>query len=360
MTTREVTRDKLREVRSLDEIGFAKWLSIGFLEYAENQGSLKPFGEAWAFTGRLEDITDDVAAVHNVLLPAEQSLFREGVSRALAELDLGGKHGLVTARRLLQLAEKVSAITVLPILPTKIFCASWLTGTESGTELLASAADVAIDLAYRSEDSYATLQDLVASPAFQIQKSAARKALLALCKASPDDLLAHLQLLATYLHWMFVEREKETGRSLANERCSLFLQVAKLVRPRVLVQTIEAYNSENLDDSLSPKLSWWGEILTGRGVNSRHAAELKEIARKLQLLDAKAAAMPGADLHRPGEGWGVPLWEALSRLAAVGNLPEDQLRSQLQSRENWYGVSIDLIVAESLCRDSVDHDGAMQ
>ena len=94
MTTREITRDKLPEIRALNEVGFANWLLVGFLEYAANPGDLMPFGDAWAFTGRFEDITDDIAAVHNVLLPAEQALFRRGLARALAELaqlaQLGG------------------------------------------------------------------------------------------------------------------------------------------------------------------------------------------------------------------------------------------------------------------------------
>ncbi len=357
MTTREITRDKLPEIRALDEIGFARWFSLGFLEYAENQGTLMPFGEAWAFTGRFEDITDDIAAIHNVLFPAEQSLFRKGLARALAELNLGGKHGAVTARRLLQLAEKVSAIETLPILSTKIFSASWLTDTISGKTLLASAGDIAIDLATKSAESYAALQDLVASPAFSIQRSATRKALLALCKASPDDLDKHLRLLAPHLHWMFVEREKDVGRSLADERSDLLLQVAKLVRPQILVQTIETFNSETCDDPVSESLSWWGDSIRSIDANFRHAVELNELSQKLQLIDW---AHRSSHVAGPREGWGVQLWEVFSKLAAARELPENQLRSQLQSRENWYGVSIDLIIAESVCRDALEHNGAAQ
>ena len=43
----------------------------------------------------------------------------------------------------------------------------------------------------------------------------------------------------------------------------------------------------------------------------------------------------------------------------AGRLPENQLRAQLQSREDWFGVSIDLIVAELICREPFESDGAM-
>ena len=285
MKTREITREKIPEVRKLTENGFAMWLLVGFLEYEENTGNLTPFGEAWAFTGRREDITDDIADVHNVLLPAERVLFRRGLAKALAELDIKLKSGIVTARRLILLAGKVLALNVLSILPGKVFSASWLSSTESGRELLALASDVVIDLASNTEDSYTTLKELVVSPAFDIQKSSARKALVALCKASPDNLDKALQLLAAHLHWMFVEREKETSRSLADERARLFLQIAKLVPSHVLYQTIKTYNSETRVASLHDKLSWWGDVLTGRGANSQNAAALNELARKLQIAE---------------------------------------------------------------------------
>jgi hypothetical protein len=348
MTLRDVTRDKLPKVHAFDEAGFAEWLKIGFLEFALKNEELFPFGEAWEFIGRFPDITDDIEAIHNVLWPAERKKFHIGLARALAEIDLAQPHAFVTARRLIRVAEKTSATEILSVLSTKIFCpqSEWLADSESGLELLDTAADAAVDLACKTTDARHALYNLAISPSFR--SSSARKTLLALCSVAPEDLDLHLQLLARHLTWMFVEREKETGVSLADARARLFLDVARLVDVGVLMETVDLYNSEVEHPQLGRELSWWGEGILPINTSDEVARELAELRRKIQLLPPEVAEETRWEASSANE-LGRRFWDNLSGLANSGSV------SASYGTVVWnYDVSGEDLIAEAQCARFVD------
>lgn len=180
-----------------DAAWFGDWLRDGILAYELGifVDGYEPFkGARHLFDGHGQ-LVDNLVDVYDRLAPHQQTLFTHGLAHAMRRLDLSQRRDHILARRLLAIAQKVTALDAIRILARLIDPAR----DDEMTTGLVSATVEAMARRPSIDDRMArdALVALAHSKAFGPLQ--ARRALPALCKADPKGLIHHLRLLHPHL-----------------------------------------------------------------------------------------------------------------------------------------------------------------
>jgi hypothetical protein len=230
----------------------------GLRDYHSGRPFSKPFGDAWAALGLHEDISDDLAAIFDVLQIWEQAEFRAAIAIAFQNLDLEKDQDLYVARRLLLLAGKVDATAVLEVLGPTVLANDALPHTDAGDELRFIASDLAISLASPGYSSRVCLAYLLKYQSYDLEKT--RPLFLALCKTDPLALTRHLNDLGQQLIDLF----EPDDENFAVASAELFLDTATAVPIQTMAYSV--YNIGSYDEGV---YDWWSSI-PDRPVGASH------------------------------------------------------------------------------------------
>jgi hypothetical protein len=344
VTRRQIKPTDVASLQKYDSRKFADWISQGFLAYEQGNMDAVPFGEAFAFLGEYEDISDDVAAIYSVLIPSAQAAFRRGLAVTIAELNLNTDVAILAAVRILETGGKVGAVELLDVLNVAVLSKDFLKSTKYGATLWTIAASLALELAVQDDRAYDCLVNLVLSPNFSSEY--ASKALVSFCRAKPDRLDDSLQILNVQLRRQIIGTENDVAG-----RMDLFRDVAKLVHPDKVLTTLEKFS---LPGSGLEALKWWSDIPFLRSDDADIDGWMQDYREALSEL-AKFKERNGNDeitVHEdadPDAAWSH-FGGALDQLDEYGTLDETtrvQQFERLKSEANSSASTLEEFIDES-------------
>lgn len=247
------TRDHLKAIHGLDETQYAHWLQHNFGALVSADPDARPFDDIAGPIRKGEHLTDDLAAIFYLLLPAERLAFRRGLAHAVATLDLTADDDRTITPLMLLLGAKICCFELLNVLHSKFLSAE--AGDGASTDLQSIATDVAIELASASDFARRALDDIAISGRFR--PTAVASLLLAMCVAAQDDLAAHLTKLEAALASQFGTSTDVVDDDLWVRRALLVIDLADDTQPSVLGPVVE-YALRRPDWSLH----WLGRTLS--------------------------------------------------------------------------------------------------
>ncbi|MBF0400033.1 MAG: hypothetical protein HQL90_04635 [Magnetococcales bacterium] len=186
--------------------GFENWLHIGLKGYLLEGWGVKAFPGIEAILERRESLIAGLKELYDRQDPQRQSDFRLAVSDLLASPSLEERPANIPLfQKLLQLAARLPAPEVLPVLTFRIrrgFWERWT--TEEGESLFTEAMLAVSQLAAPRPDAVECLNSLMDSLSFDRPPyTHTATALLALCQIQPNAMVAHLTRLRPRLVYQF-------------------------------------------------------------------------------------------------------------------------------------------------------------
>lgn len=233
---RESERAVVDRVAAMSADDIADWLSRGFRAMVADDRAARPFGEVLVGFERGEDVSDDLAAVYYSLPYDAQMDFVKGLDAAFRRMDVRKAHDQRALIFVLRLGAKIQNARLLPLLTKKLF-AEGDEATPEERKLRSVALDVAVELSATSSNATRNLQDIVHSNLFR--SSAAATVLLALCSASPDDLMDHLFRLERQLVHVFGEAAAPAEDALRDRRALLLADLTDHAPDSVIGGVVE-------------------------------------------------------------------------------------------------------------------------
>lgn len=278
MTDQQLTpaeRDVIDRTAAMSADDMTDWLSKGFRALVANDRVARPFGDILVGFRSGEDITDDLAAIYYSLPSEPQSAFLKALDATFRQMNArraGDQRALIFV---LRLAAKIQNARLLPLLTKKLFVEDAEPSDEE-RKLRSVALDVAVELSALSPHATENLQNIVDSSLFR--SSAAATILLALCSASPDDLIDHLFRLEKQLIYVFGEAASPTEPAVQERRALLLADVADHTPDSIIGGVVEfALRNRNWP------LAWLADVL----LDEELLASLpdKESSKTLDLLE---------------------------------------------------------------------------
>lgn len=307
MSQQPLTEDQRKVVAQVADMSaddVAEWLSKGFRALAENDQAKRPFGGVRdVFWG--DDITDDLATIYHSLHEA-QSAFVKGLDAVFRQMNARKADDQRALIFILRLAAKIQNGRLLPLLTKKLFAEGAQT-TDQERKLRSVALDVAVELSARSPHAAENLQNIVNSNLFR--SSAAATILLALCSASPDELIDHLFRLENQLAQVYDNAAAAVDLATKRRRALLLADLTDHATVSVIGSVVE-FALRNRAWSLS----WLADVLLDEtlleSLPEDDAFKTLDLRQKLQtrqirLIDepdwVKQLQAPAADIGQRKE-----------------------------------------------------------
>ena len=248
----ETQREVVARVAAMSADDVAEWLSKDFRAMVANDRAARPFGDIRVvFSG--EDITDDLATIYHSLSADAQSTFVKGLDAAFRQMNVRKADDQRALIFVLRLAAKIQNARLLPLLTKKLFAEGAET-TDQERKLRSVALDVAVELSASSPHATENLQNIVNSNLFR--SSAAATILLALCSASPDELIDHLFRLENQLVQVYDEAAAPADAATQQRRALLLADLASHATVSMIGGVVE-FALRNRSWSLS----WLADVL---------------------------------------------------------------------------------------------------
>ncbi|MBF0564619.1 MAG: hypothetical protein HQK89_05195 [Nitrospirae bacterium] len=211
-----------------DDKQFAVWLRTGFEDIHHKTARLKAFSPLHYFVGQLDDLTDELKNIYNMLSSSAQTQFRLGIAIALLNLPSEFRYVQVV-RELLHLAGRVHADEILNSAVQQVGNGFFgMSEHDEGREIFALTLNIVAGLSPAKGVGDA-LRRLVASTFFRYNYSP--MAFIALCRAEPEDFPAHLTLLRN----CFTRLHRENGTTNAYLTANQFVHY---VDPSVIAKNL--------------------------------------------------------------------------------------------------------------------------
>lgn len=238
---------------------FAEWLTKGISchEFGDCPPGADPFPGAQHLFGMHEQLVDYLALVHAQLDSGQRQDFVAGVAEALRTLNLNSDRHLILASRLLSLASRLGAKEGVHVLAYNIDISRDDQATKRLIQELATAICAwPLPIDNRTKEA---LYRLSRSSAFDA--ILARRALPALCKADPEGLCTHLQILHPQLQERYAPQLCRENPKRSEERTKRVLEVHDIVPSEVFARAFEDWRSRvpfgHRQDTAAQSLDWW-------------------------------------------------------------------------------------------------------
>lgn len=183
---------------------FERWLRIGLEKYCFEDAGAWAFPKAERYIVRQEFLALGLRDAYSEMKAAERGAFRQAVANVLASLEPQERF-VPLFEHLLILAGELPVPEVLHVLPRRVGNGFFgLTRNREGESLFVQTMFTVAQLAAPRPEVVACLHSLIGSRNY-FDPAYAGVALLALCRAVPDDLVDHLRRLRASLSVMFNE-----------------------------------------------------------------------------------------------------------------------------------------------------------
>lgn len=213
-------REDLAPFEGFKADDFAAWLKVGLEAYLIEDEGVWGFEHVAVFLQGEEHLALALGHIYRELPARERAEFRKAVAKVMATLEADPVNAPVF-EHLLAIAAVLPAPEVLSVLPVRIGNGFFgAMDTEGGRSLFEKTMDAVIDLAAPTDESRTCLEMLIGSRNFNIAYSGL--ALMTLCRVTPCNFVAHMDLLRAPLAKMFEQfaTDEETKKRLA-ERIKL-------------------------------------------------------------------------------------------------------------------------------------------
>ena len=227
-----VSADPLPDLAGKDKDFYAGWLRAGILCYlfgvpGRKNNSRFCFPGAEDHIGCTEFLFDDLAGIARLLAPPDLVEFEKACGQALTHLDLQEPRHVAVAEVLVRLSAQIGSPSVV----VKLACvANCYSGLEAVSPLFHLALEAAAALAEKGNERAAESAAHIVRTGPSMPSRLARVVLLALCRALPENVLGHLQLLFEPLEQVYgFGREQASRIALAQRRRRLIHGVAERV-----------------------------------------------------------------------------------------------------------------------------------
>jgi hypothetical protein len=234
---------------------FARWLRTGIEGYVFNFNRSRLFDPLHLFVRRGDDLTTDLKVIYSVLSPHSQARFRQGIASALSQLP-GEERYMLVFRELMLLAGAIRAQEILPILIVRLGNGFFgLTANEMTQNLFFDALDTVAGMAAPGSKAMDCLHSLIYSSFFQPEY--ADFALIALCRASPEEFPQHLKMLHGHIHQLLTRHVIN-----ADQLQSIAWQFVETIPVNVIAKHLVQLKLSSIDEN-DPSDEWMVEALFG-------------------------------------------------------------------------------------------------
>ncbi|NDW46352.1 hypothetical protein [Ruegeria sp. PrR005] len=251
-----------------DRTWFSDWLLKGMSchEFGDCVPGSDPFPGAQHLIGMHEQLVDYLALIYDRLGSIQRQDFLGGVAEALRTLNLNQARDQVLASRLLSLATRLGAKEAIHVLGFEI---DTRRSDPEAFRLVRELATAISEWPYPvDERTTKALYRLSQSPAFD--GILARRALTALCKADPESLCKHLQILHPHLQERYAPKICRVNAKRFDERRKRVLEIHDIVPSAVFANAFEDWVSRVPYgyplNSIAHSSDWWTSSTADRRV----------------------------------------------------------------------------------------------
>lgn len=235
---------------------FARWLRTGIEGYVFNFNRNRLFDPLHLFVRRGDDLTTDLKIIYSVLSPdSSQARFRQGIASALSQLP-GEERYVLVFRELMLLAGAIRAQEILPVLIVRLGNGFFgLPANEMTQDLFFDALDTVAGMAAPGSKAMDCMHSLIYSSFFQPEY--ADFALIALCRASPEEFPQHLEMLRGHIHQLLTQHIVEIDQLQA-----VAWQFVETIPVNVIADHLVQLKLSSIDEN-DPSDEWMVEALFG-------------------------------------------------------------------------------------------------